>query len=51
MDDIVKSDADKSDADKSEDDLWKEYDPDYDYDRESDPDYSAQWVETSSDCE
>jgi hypothetical protein len=46
IDDIV-----KCDVDKSEDESWNEYDPDDDYDREYDPDFSAQWVETSSDCE
>jgi len=41
----------KCDADKSEDESWKEYDPDDDYDREYNPDFSAQWVEQPSDCE
>jgi len=46
VDDMV-----KCDADKSEDESWNEYDPDDDYDREHDPDFSVQWVEQPSDCE
>lgn len=46
IDDIV-----KCDADKSEDEAWNEYDPDDDYDREYNPDFSAKWIETYSDCE
>ena len=46
MDDVV-----KCDADKSEDESWNEYDPDDDYDREYNPDFSAQWEEPHSDGE
>ena len=46
VDDMV-----KCDADKSEDESWNEYDPDDDYDREYNPDFSAEWVEQPSDCE
>jgi hypothetical protein len=46
MDDVV-----KCDADKCEDELWNKYDPDDDYDREHDPDFSAQWDETCSNHE
>ena len=38
-------------VDKSEDDSWGYYDPDDDYDREYDPDFSAQWEEQHSDGE
>ena len=41
----------KCDADKSEDESWNEYDPDDDYDREYNPDFSAQWEEPHSDGE
>ena len=41
----------KCDVDKSEDDSWGYYDPDDDYDREYDPDFSAQWEEQHSDGE
>ena len=46
MNDVV-----KCDAHKLEDDWWNEYDPDDGYDREYDPDFSAQWDELHSDCE
>ena len=46
MEDVV-----KCDVDKSEDESWNEYDPDDDYDRQYDPDYSVQWEEPHSDCE
>ena len=39
----------ESDVDKSEDDKWEEYDPDDDYDREHDPDFSAVWDEPPDD--
>jgi hypothetical protein len=51
---ITEKEADdliKCDADKSEDDSWNEYDPDDDYEREYNPDFSAQWEETHSDDE
>ena len=46
IDDVV-----KCDADKFEDELWNDYDPDDDYDREYNPDFSAQWEEQHSDDE
>lgn len=39
----------ESDADKLEDDKWSEYDPDDDYDREHNPDFSAVWDEPPDD--
>jgi len=51
---ITETEADdmvKCDADKSEDESWNEYDPDDDYDREYNPDFSAQWDEQTPDCE
>jgi len=46
MNDVV-----KCDADKLEDDSWDYYDPDDDYDREYNPDLSAEWDEQQSDAE
>ena len=46
IDDMV-----KCDADKIEDEVWNDYDPDDDYDRKYDPDFSAQWDEQVSDGE
>ena len=41
----------KCDEDKCEDELWNNYYSDDDYDREHNPDFSAQWVEICSDHE